>query len=288
MAEIKTLNGFDRERILKIKQLRVDPLIKLKKFDGSYTMIGPGLDASGSPSTGLYEDFKTPGGSKALSKGTRRQMEALLEVEEGYLKPRSAFWTTFSVRMDSEILELDLSDDMSLLKYFFLNGQNIVSDGFAEAELNADGQYLIFSEDQEAKIRVSGRRSLKKAYALSDNLDIETKVQILSVFGINADASKPNVIEDKIDEKIEEDPEKFLKLANDENLIYRSLFSKCLDKGIITAKEGTFYHGEVELGYDRETSVAAIMKSGQLKAVLKAKLSGDMDLIKSALTEARK
>jgi hypothetical protein len=288
MADIKTLNGFDRDRVLKIKQLRVDPLIKLKKFDGSYTMIGPGLDSNGSPSTGLFEDFKTPGGSKALSKGTRRQMEALLEVEEGHLKPRSPYWTTFSVRMDSEILELDLNDDMGLLKYLFLKGQNIVSDGFAEAELNADGEYLIFSEDQEAKIRVSGRRSLKKAYALSDNLDIETKVQILSVFGINADASKPNIIEDKIDEKIEEDPEKFLTLANDENLIYRSLFSKCLDKGIITAKEGTFYHGEVELGYDRGTSVDAIMKSGQLKAVLKAKLSGDMDLIKSALTEARK
>jgi hypothetical protein len=285
MTEIKTLKDFDRNRILKIKQLRVDPLIKLKKFDGSYTMIGPGLDKSGNPSTGLFEDYKI---GKVVATGTRRQMERLLEVEEGSLKPRAKFWTTFSVRMDSEVLELDLNDDMSLLKYLFLKSQNIVSDGFAEAEENADGEYLIFSEDQEAKIRVVGRKALKKAYALSDNLDTETKIQILSVYGINADASRPNVIEDKIDEKIEEDPEKFLALANDEDLIYRSLFSKCLDKGILTAREGTFYHGELELGYDRASSVAAIMKSGQLKAVLKAKLSGDMDLIQSALKDSKK
>jgi hypothetical protein len=284
MGEIKTLKGFDRDRVLKVKQIHVDPLIKLKKFDGAYTMIGPGLDQNGNPSTGLFEDFKV---GNVMAKGTRRQMEELLELEEGSLKANADYWRKFNIRMDSETLTLDLTDDTSLLKYLFLKGQNLVADGFKEVDTNADAEFLIFSEEQEAKTRVAERKSLKLAYRLADSLDIETKVQILSVYGVNVDASKPNTIEDKIDEKIEDDPDKFLKLANDENLIYRSLFSKCLDKGIITAKEGTFYHGEVELGYDRDSSVLAIIKSGQLKAVLKAKLSGDMDLIQSALIKAK-
>ena len=285
---VRTLKSLDRNKVVQFKQIHVDRLIKLKKFAGSFTGIGPGLDKNGTPSTGLSEDFREDGvKNTALSTGTRIGMEQLMELPEGSLKPTSPYWTQFYVRMDSETIDLDLSDDTDLLKYLFLLGQSIVANGLEEAENNADAEFVIYSKEQEAKNRVDSRSALKEAYRLSDKLDNETKLQILSVYGINADASQTNIITDKIDEKLEEDPEKFLKLAADSNLVVKSLFSRCLDKGIITAKDGSFFHNEVPLGFDKESAVVAIANNIQLTAVLKAKLSGDMDLIQEALNPSK-
>ena len=283
---IKTLKGLDRNIVINFKQIHVDRLIKLKKFSGSFTGVGPGLDRNGNPSTGLYEDFKDPNSKgPALTTGTRKGMEALLELPEGTLKPTSPYWTKYYVRMDSDTIALDLTDDTDLLKYLFLRGQNIVANGLEEIQLNSNVEFVLYSEEQEAKTRVEERSALKRAYKLADQLDNETKAQILSVYGVNVDASKPNTIANAIDEKLEADPEKFLLLAEDDNLIYRSLFSKCLDKGIITAKDGSYFHNEVSLGFDRDSTVQIIIDRPQLAAVLKAKLSGDMDLIQAALKQ---
>ena len=282
--QIKTLKGLDRNLIVNFKQIHVDRLIKLKKFSGSFTGVGPGLDKNANPSTGLFENFKDPNSKgSALTVGTRRGMELLLELEEGTLKATSPYWTKYYVRMDSDTLTLDLTDDTDLLKYLFLRGQNIVADGLEEIELNSRSEFVLYSEEQEALSRVEGRSALKRAYKLADDLDIATKLQILSVYGVNVDATQTNTITNKIDEKLEADPEKFLALAEDDNLIYKSLLSKCLDAGIITAKEGSYYHNEIVLGFDKESTVKVIISKPQLAAVLKAKLSGDMELIQQSL-----
>ena len=61
----------------------------------------------------------------------------------------------------------------------------------------------MYSTEQEAEERVIGRKALKRAYNLAEELDIETKVNILATYGILVDASNINSIIDKIDEQIE-------------------------------------------------------------------------------------
>lgn len=279
MSKIKTLKEVDRTKVVSLKQIHADPLIKLKKFDGAFTGLGPGIDQNGNPSTGLTEDFKSLEGKGTLTQGTRRGMEILLQLPEGTLKPQSPYWNQFYIRMDSSTIELDLSDDTSLLKYLFAKGQSIVADGLDEVETNANAEFVLFSQEQEAKVRVVKRNSLKEAYAKASELDITAQIDILAVYGINADATKPNTIIDKIDEQLEADPEKFLTLLKDTNLEYRSLVSKCLGKGILTIQDGAIYHGDFSVGYDMDSTVMAVAKDLKLQTILKAKLSGDMDLI---------
>jgi hypothetical protein len=285
-TKITTLEGFNRDAVVNFKQIYSDPLIKLKKYDEAYTLLGASLDKNGFPATGLTEDYKEPTiGSKMPKKvqGTRRALEILLDLTEGTLKNNSSYWNTFQLRIGSEALTWNLRDNMDLLKYLFALGQSIVCDGLVNIAQDSKVEYVIFSEDQEAAGRVTGRKSLKKAYNLAEELDIETKVNILATYGILVDASNVNSIIDKIDEQIETDAEEFLIRANDGFLVTRSLVSKALDAAVLTMEDGAIYHGEVILGYDRQSAAENLAKNEVLQKIIKAKMSGDMAILKEAM-----
>lgn len=285
-TKITTLEGFNRDVTVNFKQIHSDPLIKLKKYDEAYTLLGASLDKNGFPATGLTEDYKEPtAGSKMPHKvqGTRRALEIALDLAEGTLKNNSPYWHTFQIRIGSEALQWDLRDDMDLLKYLFALGQSIVCDGLKNIRQDSKVEYVIFSADQEAAGRVLGRKSLKKAYNLAEELDIETKINILATYGILVEASNVNSIIDKIDEQIEADPQEFLNRANDGFLVTRSLVSKALDAAVLTMEDGAIYHGEVILGYDRQSAAENLAKREVLQRIIKAKMSGDMAILKAAL-----
>ena len=295
MKVFKSLSDIDRSVIVQIKQIHSDPLIKMKKYDGAYTGIAPGLDKNGRPATGLTEDRKEriPAGEKGAGQirniyGTRAEMEKLLDMPEGKLKTSSDFWDRYNIRVDGDPLDLDLSDPHDLLKYVVASAQSIVANGFDEIKTNNKAEFVIYSEEQEAATRVDARATLKRAYRVSESLDLETKLNILAVFGIKADATQPSIVDDRIDDKVEENPAKFLELVDDSNLIERSLIMKALDKGILLIKDGKILHGEMVLGYDKESATKVLAKDPTLQAIIKAKISGDMELIKDALEKRTK
>jgi len=286
---IRSLKEIDRTQKIFLKQIYADPLIKMKKYAEAYTTLGPGVDKNGRPVTGLTEDrVDIVKGSPVNIKGTRVPMEGIMDLAEGTLKQTSAFWIAYNIKIGSERIELDLQSPDDLLRYMFAVAQTIVANGLHKIKDDSRVEFVLYSEEQEAKERVTERRSLSKAYVLADKLDLETKMNILNVYGIITDASSPNSIEDKIGEKIEEDPKKFLAMVDDADLIYKSMVTKCLDKGVLTMKDGAIKHGEINVGFDKDSAAKAIGKDITLQAVLKAKLSGDMDLIKKAMTPEKK
>lgn len=285
-TKIQTLEGFNRNLKVNFKQIYSDPLIKMKKYNEAYTLLGAGLDKNGLPSTGLTEDYTEPKiGNKIpkVIKGTRKVLERELDLEEGTLKNTSPYWAAYQIRVGSDPLEWDLRDPMDLLKYLFAIEQSIVCDGIKNIQGSSKYEFVMYSEDQEAEQRIAGRGALKQAYRLAEELDLETKMNILNVYGIIVDASNVNTIIDKLDEQIEANPTLFLERANDGFLVTRSLVTKALDKGVLTMADGAIYHGEIILGYDRQTAAENLAKNDTLQKVLKAKMSGDMDIIKQAL-----
>lgn len=283
---IQTLEGFNRSKVVNFKQIYSDPLIKMKKYSEAYTRVGPALNANGYPVTGLTEDFKEPakvGKIPAVIPGTRRALEKELDLPEGTLKPTSSYWDTFHVAVGSDVIELNLEDPQDLLKYLFLTAQTIVANGLSAIDSDSRIEFVLYSEEQEAETRVNSRKTLKEAYNMSEKLDLEAKINILAVYGVIVDSSSPNTIEDKIDEQIEKDPVKFISIVKDDYLVFKSLVTKCLDKGILIAADGGIYHNEVLVGYDKDSAAESLAKDATLTAMMKARLSGDMDLISSAL-----
>jgi hypothetical protein len=259
----------------------------MKKYADCNTGLGPGIDKNGLPVTGLTEDMEVPnpsGRSNTVVPGTRRAMERELDLAEGTLKQTSKFWGSYYIKLDSEPMELVLNQPHDLLKYLFALGQSNVANSLADINKSSQTEFVLYSEEQEAKTRVEGRRALKEAYILSEKLDLETKVKILSVYGEVVDSTSPNTIIDRLEERLEEDPAKFLKIAKDNKLVIRALLSQVLDKAILTTKNGAIYHGDVVVGHTEELAVEAIAKDETLRTILKAKLSGDMDLIAEAIS----
>lgn len=287
---IKTLKDFKRDRRVTLKIISADSLIGLKKYDGAHTSISASLDGNGRPVTGLTEDWveEGPKGGKIPHKGTRLEMERLLDLAEGTLKPSSAYWITYRIPVGADPITLDLADDFDLLKYLFAYAQSNVANSIKEIESNSQAEFVMFSEEQEAIVKVAARSALKRAYVLSDQLDQATKIQLCNVYGYNVSSAEPNTIENKIMEVLEKDPEKFLSYAEDEDLLAHSIVSNCLDVGILEMREGGIYHGDISLGYDKLSAGKALAKDSALMTILKAKLSGDMDLIKEALAPKAK
>ena len=282
---ITNLNGFNRNKSVIFKQIYSDNLIKLKKYAGTVTGIGPSVDNNGLPVTGLTENITNPSGE--VIKGTRVFMEELLDLEPGTLKQTSPYWLTYKVNLGPDAIILNLNDNYDLLKYLFLSAQSSVAIGLKDVYDSSKVEFVLYSEEQEATIKVTERKVLKKAYALSDKLDLETKIHLLAIYGEIADAANVNSIENKIDEKIENNPQKFLDYAEDDYLIYKSLVAKCLSRGVLSIGEKGIMHGEIAIGYDKENAASNIAKDNTLQAILQAKLSGDLELIQKAFKASK-
>ena len=284
--DIASLDDLNRDHIVLVKQIASDPLIKLKKYDGATSNIGASIDRNGRAVTGLTEDRKTeaqPGKPLRTIRGTRPALESLLGLPEGTLKVSAPYWNTYSVKIGADVLRLDLADDMDLLKFLFLKAQSNVAKGVNDIGRSPDIEFVMYSEEQEAVQRNKTRSTLKEAYIASSKLDLQTQIDILAVYGTIASGTKASIVQDKLDEAIEADPKKFLSILEDSNLEVRALLKKALDRGVLTAENGAINHGEVSVGYDLDNATINTAKNLKLQAIIRAKLTGDMDLISEAL-----
>jgi len=57
---------------------------------------------------------------------------------------------------------------------------------------------------------------------------------------------------------------------------------------VLTMEDGAIYHGEVILGYDRTSAAENLAKNETLQKIIKAKMSGDMDVLKAAFKAEEK
>lgn len=286
---LKTLKGFNRNRKVTFNKIHADPLIRMKQYSNTHVNIYAASSKNGKPATGLTEDITglRDEKSKVLPNilGTRKVLEYELGLQDGELLPQSKFWETYLVKYSGAPETLNLADPDDLLKYLFLLAQPHVSPTLAEVKNDSIYEFVISSDEQEASVKVAKKNHLKKAYVVSDSLDMETRIQLLTAYGHSVDSTQPNTIITALDEEIEADPKGFLELVEDDFLVYRALVRKCLTAGILTKADGGIKHSDFLVGIDYKTTAEAIAGNEKLEAVLKAKLSGSMDLIRETLAK---
>jgi hypothetical protein len=290
MALVQTLTGFNRNQVVFLKQIAADPLLQLKKFDGTHTGVGASIDQNGLPVTGLTEDREIPsksGKSTITVPGTRRVLEKELSLPEGMLKQQSDYWSSYFVKVGAEDVKLDLTNPYDLQKYLFCKAQTNVADGMKEVGDRSGLEFVMYSKKQEATDKIEKRSYIKKAYALAGQLDQATMIDILSVYGEQVDSTEPNVIIARIDDRIEENPKGFLEIAEGGFLVQHSLIAKCLDAGALLKKDGAIMHGEVPLGLTPDLAAEALAKNEKLQILLKAKVSGNAELIAELSKETK-
>lgn len=240
-------------------------------YSGATYKVGAMADRNGSPITGLTED-------DGKTKGTRRVLEAELGMEEDYLRKgntyaRNPFWHSFNVPISASGMELNGEDPMDYLKICFLAAQPNCAVGYAN--IKSKTEFVIFSPEKAAKKNNEGRKVRRKAQAMLHDASLETRKNLMFIYGVNPATMNEDDIDIFLDDQIYVDPAKFASLIGDDNIDKKSFILKCVSKHILTNSNGMIKKGENVLGNTVPEAVAFLFSKKNEKAL--AALKTELD-----------
>jgi len=222
--------------IVKIRKARASNWTGLKTFTGGYTRLVAEIDKrTGNVITGL-------------TKEEAKEIEEELNYPAGTLAYNSPFWDEYQIRlMNAEgEFNLDLAEDR--LKYLVLKPQKKVAKGLAELYTNANAEYVMYSDEDEAKeqnvkfdIEVESMVELGKLYS-----SLEDMRNVLTIYGQRADTISLDVAKSLLIKQVKLNPKKFLEIVKDPDFKSK-IFIHDLTKVGILGKKGSAYtfDGEV-------------------------------------------
>lgn len=253
----------------------------LTKNGKPVTIIGNSVNTY-TLSTGRDGARKT--GFTADEKGDkeREKFERELSLQEGSLRQYSPYWDDFFIHIPSKGVMLDDSNASDRLKIKVLLSDNEVAKSMNEYK-DAPHKYLFIlrSEELEASNKNSKRELIGKAYAILNKMSMDEKRNVLLIYGKNTsivDAMSPETVEASVGDVMEENYDKFIKLAGDSKLKLKSLVIRYINKGIITrgthkaTVDQDLYYESERLGFGLEEVVTFLLdtKNAKIKASIEA------------------
>ena len=200
--------------------------------------VGFSENGKGNYHTGLEGDEEKESKRVQLEKDNLFQPGTLASNNE-------EFWHDFKIRLDAE----EGDDDDGPVK---LLSENIAIDRLCLAVLQADPtvanskaeinprkhEFYLTTKQQEAKESNMTRSVMAQAFIKEAGLSADEVVSVLAFYKITADAAEPELCREKLSEKIDENPAKFLKLVEDKDFELKTLIVKCINLGVIE-KQGS-------------------------------------------------
>lgn len=263
-------------KIYTLRKVNPNTWSNIRAYNFTNEHIGPSVSEVGLPVTGLTEDTQTSNSKNGndLVLGTRSLLEKELGLEPGTLKPRSNYWDLYSVLIGAGDEKLDTRIPEHKLKVLFLAAQPQVA--FGAKNVKAKSEYVLYTEVDEAVANNNARKTKRQAYELFGKLTLQDRKEILGMVGINANSLTEEIIENKLNDILEEYPQRFMLLANDPTRKQQAFIRDCLMKNIITIDGGTVMYNEVMLGVDVKDAAIKVFSEGEtvLRESLKKQLNG--------------
>lgn len=220
--------------ILKLEKARVDNWTKRKFFEGTSAKIGPSIDSSGQPVTGL-KDLKE-----------EVKFENALGLPKGTLGKTSNYWNDFVIIVDAAGSQFDTDSLLDSLKIKFLQAQSLVSAGTADLLKNSKAEYVLYSEEEEKKTKNKSRRARNSALKKVAGMDPAELNGMVFMYGHNPTSMSPDAIEDFIYEKVEQDSETFELIASDPTREAKVFVHALTKAQILEIRGGAYmYNGEI-------------------------------------------
>lgn len=217
-----------------VRIIKVNPWSGITKWANCFDYIGSYITRSGNLYTGLTRE-------KA------EEFENKLGYPAGHLSPTSTFWDTFAVKVgkDDVILNTDRPEDE--LKYWFLKSHKRVANGVSNITPSTD--YLLINQDAEAEMMNKRSRIKKEAIVASTKMSIEEMRKCLRLFGIKSDTISNELVEAKLNEIIEKDPDSFMtRWVNNPNRDMAFIIETAISKNIIRRNKSQYYFGTDNIG----------------------------------------
>ena len=248
--------------VLKLEKARKDNWTKRFFFEGTSAKIGPSIDHSGLPVTGLKDNAE------------EKKFEKSLNLPAGTLSKSSQYWKDFVIVVDTEGVKLNDAEVLDQLKIKFLKAQSLIAIGTADLMKKPKAEYVLFSEKEEVASRNAERRVKRKATQTVTAMDLDEMKGMVLMFGMNPTSMTEEAIEDFVYEKAEQDPKGFTLLATDPSKESKVFVHKLVKAGILEPRGGAYLYNGESLGYGLETIAAMLQdkKHQELRIALEKQL----------------
>lgn len=219
---------------------------------------------------------RTQGLYTGLTPKEERDFEKLMGLEEGTLSIQSNYWKNYKIVIPEKGLQLNTDDPDDALKYKLLSNDPKYANGKKEFDNSAKARFVMSTEGEESKSNNKAREIRRKAMKLYDSLSQVEMVDVLGMLGINATNMKPEMVEDKVGEMAEKNPEKFITIAGDPSFKEKVWLTGLISDGVIEQSnigggKITLMYGTEFLGDSLEAAILTLMdpKKQKIKIALK-------------------
>lgn len=225
-----------------VRIVKVNPWSNITKWDNCYDYVGPYITRSGNIYTGLTPE-------------QAREFESKLGYPEGHLNPTSTFWDTFAIKIGKRDVILDTDKPEDELKYQFLLSHKRVAQGLAK--VNASTDYVLINVESEAVEQNRVNKVKREAFRELDKMSIEDMRKCLRLYGLKSNTMSNELIEAKMTEMIEKDPNKFmLRWVNNKHREINFVIEEAISKNIIRKNRTQYYFGTDLIGNGLDDVVA--------------------------------
>lgn len=208
------------------------------KYKNCHEDLAPYFTRSGRIYTGLTE-------------ADEKRLGELLHLD---LHFNSEFWKTFAVRTSGKDLFLNIDDPFDELKYLFLKNHKRVANGINDRKSTAN--FVLINQEYEAKEANKFSKIKRQAYVALGKMSVQDMRKALRLFGVNADSTDSEVVEQRLTDIVEENPQKFLDMwVNNDSKDTEYLIKSAVSKNIIRKNKTVYKYGTDVLGYTLEDAI---------------------------------
>ena len=221
-----------------LRQITRHPWSNINRYQNCREGIGVYYTRTGRVYTGL-----TDADAERLGK--------ILKVD---LNPYSEFWHTYKVRVSDEDMLLDTQDPMDELKYLFLKNHKRVASSLTDRKPTAN--YVLINKEEEANEANSYNRTKRKALAYFDKMKPEEIKKALRIYGYGAEDTTDDVAEARLNDLIEDNPQKFIeRWIDNAHRQTEWLLKEAISKNVIRKNKNIHKYGSDVIGASTDETV---------------------------------
>lgn len=206
------------------------------------------------------------------------KFEYELQLPEGSLRS-AEFWADYKIMIPPTGKWIDLNTAKGRLEYMVLSQIKTVAKSLDElgaistaANMNYGAVFVMRNYEDEAKSKVSKVDVKKKAYKKADAMGVEDMANYLVYEGETPQNMSRDIIESKLYEYLELNPERFLatvELPTFKDVVF---VKKCIYNNILTQRGQVVYHGGQVMASNLEAAIEHIKENQSLHLALLAEL----------------
>jgi len=242
------------------------------KYKNCYEDLAPYWTRSGNVYTGLTPEDATRLGEKLG-----------LDLSLG-----SDYWKDFFIRTTGKDLILDLEDALDELRYLFLKNHKRVKDSIFAHKATAN--FVLINQEEEAKKTNLFGKVKRQASSSFDKMTPEEMRKALRIFGKAAESLSPEVVENRLYEIVEGDPQGFLdKWTNNKNKETIYLIERAVSLNILRKNKRIYSYGTDTIGHGTEECVLYLddPKNQDVRFALQMGVDGKAPIDKPSLPKVK-